>query len=70
MLQFTDPERLSNKEGPSCDTWISLERENRTDFLSQPMTGPKQDPCHKRETHVRGCLEDQEPESDWLTDLE
>ena len=33
MLQFTDPERLGNKEGPKRDVWISLEGGNRRDFM-------------------------------------
>jgi hypothetical protein len=31
MLQSTDPERLSNKEGSRRDVWISLGRGNRID---------------------------------------
>ena len=34
MLQSTDPEKLSNKEGTREDTWISPGRVNRTNFVS------------------------------------
>jgi hypothetical protein len=34
MLQSTDPERLSNKEGSRWDTWISLGKGNGIDFAS------------------------------------
>ena len=33
MLQFTDPERLGNKEGLNGDTWISFGMGNRRDLL-------------------------------------
>ena len=33
MLQFTDPERLSSKEGPKGEARISLGMGNRRDFL-------------------------------------
>ena len=33
MLQSTDPENLSDKEDLRGDTWISLGRENRINFV-------------------------------------
>lgn len=34
MIHSTDPERLSNKEGPCQAAWISLVREDRIDFAA------------------------------------
>lgn len=35
MQQSTNPDWLSNKKGSKWDTWISLKRQNRIDFLSR-----------------------------------
>ena len=46
MLQSTDPEKLSNKEGSVGNTWIFLERVNRIDFaggLRAGMDGNRRD---------------------------
>jgi hypothetical protein len=32
MLQSTEPKKLSNKEGPRVDAWISLRWGNRIEF--------------------------------------
>ena len=33
MLQATDPEKLSNKDNSRANTWISLGRKARIDFV-------------------------------------
>lgn len=38
-LQFTDPERLSNKEGSLEVAWTSLKRRNRIDAAGRPEGG-------------------------------
>lgn len=35
MLQFTDPKKLSNKDGPRDDDRVSLRRENKIDIGSK-----------------------------------
>lgn len=39
MLQTTDPETLSNNEGPKRDAWITLGRRNKTDFVGDMGAG-------------------------------
>lgn len=34
MLYSIDPERISNKEGPNWDAWISLVRGDRIDYAA------------------------------------
>lgn len=34
-LQFTGPDRLSNKQGPQLNAWISMENTSRRDFLGR-----------------------------------
>lgn len=39
MLQSTDPQKLSNKEGAREETWISLGRGNRIDIAGGWVVG-------------------------------
>ena len=62
MLQSTDPERLSNKEGSwGMDTQISLEKGNRRDFMSGVRAGGHKNMSNqvrraRRERLLRGYI--------------
>lgn len=43
MLQFTDPEKQSTKQGSSQDTWIFLGRGKRIDFANVSRAGGGQE---------------------------